>query len=47
MNEKTTIKVGKNIVKELSKIKIHPRQSNEEVILKLLESYKKKRGKGL
>jgi predicted CopG family antitoxin len=39
MNAKTTIKVGKDIVLKLSKLKVHPRQSNEEVILKLIEGY--------
>ena len=34
---KTTIKIDKEIVLKLQKLKIHPRQSNEEVILKLLE----------
>lgn len=37
----TTIKLSKNTVDLLSKLKIHPRQSYEEVILELL----KKRGK--
>ncbi len=38
----TTIKISKPIVEKLSKLKIHPRQSYEEVIVKLLESYKQK-----
>lgn len=42
MNEKTTIKVGKELVLKLNKLKIHPRQSNEEVILKLIEGYNAK-----
>jgi len=37
----TTIKVSKQTVKELSKLKIHPRQSYEEVIVKFLEKNKK------
>ena len=37
--QKTTVKVSKEIILELAKIKIHPRQSNEEVILKLLKNY--------
>ena len=41
MSEKTTIKVGKEVVAELNKIKVHPRQSNEEIIQELLDSYKK------
>ena len=32
----TTIKISKETVKALNKLKIHPRQSYEEVILKLL-----------
>jgi|TARA_Y100000310_G_C20661910_1_gene805273 hypothetical protein len=43
MEKKTTIKVSKGIVLDLSKLKIHPRQSNEEVILKLIEAYNEKR----
>ncbi len=39
-SEITTIKVSKKIVERLSKLKIHPRQSYEEVIVKLLENYK-------
>ena len=39
MGEKTTIKVSKEIIVELNKLKIHPRQSNEEIVLKLLENY--------
>jgi hypothetical protein len=38
--EITTIKLSKKIVEELSKLKIHPRQAYEEVIIKLLSSYK-------
>jgi len=41
----TTIKISKETVKELSKLKIHPRQSYEEVIVKLLENYKKMKDK--
>ena len=39
--EITTIKISKNVVEELSKLKIHPRQSYEEVIVKVLGFYKK------
>jgi len=39
--EITTIKISKLIVGELSKLKVHPRQAYEEVIVKLLSSYKK------
>lgn len=34
----TTIKLSKPIVARLNKLKIHPRQSYEEVIEKLLEA---------
>jgi len=37
----TTMKVSKKTVLELYNLKIHPRQSYEEVIVKLLERYKK------
>jgi len=39
--EITTIKISKQVVEELSKLKIHPRQSYEEVVVKLIESNKK------
>lgn len=38
---KTTIKVSKKLVLELAKLKIHPRQSNEEVISRLIEKHGK------
>lgn len=41
MGEKTTIKLSKEIVKKLNQLKIHPRQSYEEIIEELLK--KKKR----
>ena len=37
----TTIKLSKETVKSLNQLKIHPRQSYEEVILKLLDQKKK------
>ncbi len=40
--EITTIKISKKTVGELLKLKIHPRQAYEEVIVKLLEYYRKK-----
>lgn len=42
MNKKeiTTIKISKDTVKFLNELKIHPRQSYEEVILKLLKKKK-------
>ena len=39
--EITTIKISKDTVNALNQLKIHPRQSYEEVILELL---KKKKG---
>ena len=33
----TTIKISKKTAEELANIKIHPRQSYEEVILKLIK----------
>jgi len=42
MNNKTTIKVSKEVVSKLNKLKIHPRQSNEEVILELIQKHGKK-----
>ena len=39
--EITTIKISKKIVKELSLLKVHPRQAYEEVIVKLLDHYNK------
>lgn len=37
--EITTIKISKKVVEDLSKLKVHPRQAYEEVIVKLLEFY--------
>jgi hypothetical protein len=39
--EVTTIKISKELVSKLSVLKVHPRQAYEEVILRLLEFYKK------
>jgi predicted CopG family antitoxin len=41
IKEVTTIKISKDLVSRLSSLKVHPRQAYEEVILKLLEFYKK------
>ena len=38
----TTIKMSKDVVKELSTLKIHPRQAYEEVVIELLDFYKEK-----
>ena len=37
----TTIKLSKDTVKSLNQLKIHPRQSYEEVIIELLKNKKK------
>jgi len=39
-NKITTIKISKETVRLLNKLKIHPRQSYEEVIIKLLKNKK-------
>jgi len=41
MKQTTTIKLSKETVKLLNELKIHHRQSYEEVILKLLKENKK------
>jgi len=38
-DRKTTITLHKSTLKRLAELKVHPRQSYEEVILKLLEVY--------
>lgn len=38
MSEYTTIQISKNLVENLKKLKMHPRQSFEEVISNLLKS---------
>src|SRR3989344_5176951 len=43
MPEITTIKLGKSTVEFLSRLKIHPRQHYEEVILKLISENKDKK----
>ena len=42
MEKITTIKLSKKVVEELSKLKIHPRQSYEEVVVELIKKSKKK-----
>ncbi len=39
--EKTTIKLSKQTVKKLNSLKVHERQSYEEVIIKLLKRKKR------
>jgi len=39
----TTIKLSKKTVEEITNLKIHPRQSYEEVIVDLLKKNRKKR----
>ncbi len=41
--KKTTIKLSKSTVELLSKLKIHPRQAYEEVILKFISENEEKR----
>lgn len=43
MKEITTIKISKETVMALTQLKIHPRQSYEEVIVNLLEAKKIRR----
>jgi hypothetical protein len=43
--EITTIKLSKKTVEELNGLKIHPRQAYEEVILKLISTNERARGK--
>jgi len=38
--KKTTIKIGKETKKKLDKIKIHPRETYEDIILRLLKRAK-------
>ena len=38
----TTIKLSKKTVKKITNLKIHPRQSYQEVIMDLLKNEKKK-----
>jgi len=38
-DRKTTVTLHKSTLKKLAELKVHPRQSYEEVILKLLEVY--------
>lgn len=42
MEEITTIKLTKKTVRKLCKLKIHPRQAYEEVILELIKEKAKK-----
>ena len=42
MNEITTIKISRNTLESINKLKIHPRQPYEEVILKLISGNKPK-----
>jgi len=43
INKITTIKLSKDTVIQLNKLKIHPRQSYEEVILGLLKKRRDKK----
>ena len=46
MPEITTIKLSKSTVELLSRLKVHPRQPYEEVILKLVSENKDKKNPG-
>ena len=46
MPEITTIKLSKSTVELLSRLKVHPRQPYEEVILKLISENKDKKNPG-
>lgn len=37
MKEKTSIKISKRLLEELNKLKIHPRETYEDVIRRLIE----------
>jgi len=37
----TTIKISQDLVEEFKKLKIHPRQSYDEVIRRIFEEWKK------
>jgi len=39
----TTIKVSKKTVEELTTLKIHPRQSYEEIVVNLLDKYREEK----
>jgi predicted CopG family antitoxin len=39
--QKTTIKISKKIKQELEKMKIHPRETYEDVIIRLIKKVKK------
>jgi len=40
-DESTYIRINKKIKEKLNKLKVHPRQSYNEIIEKLLKAYKK------
>jgi hypothetical protein len=40
MVETTSIKLGKLLVEELKKLKVHPRETYEDVIKRVLEEWK-------
>jgi len=39
IDRKTTVTLHKSTLRKLAELKVHPRQSYEEVILRLLEVY--------
>jgi predicted CopG family antitoxin len=40
MVEKVPVRVGKDLLEELAKLKVHPRQSYDEVIRRVLKEWK-------
>lgn len=44
--EKTSIKVSKKLLDELKSIKVHPRETYEDVIWRVLEEWKKLKSEG-
>jgi hypothetical protein len=41
-DERTTITVSKKTIERLKKVKVHPRETNEEVVERLLEEVEKR-----
>jgi len=42
-DRKTTVTLHKSTLKRLAELKVHPRQSYEEVMLRLLEVYEERK----
>ena len=43
--EITTIRITRKLVKTLREFEVHPREPTEEIIWKIVEVYKKEKGK--